>query len=123
MKKCCLGDSQENAEIYKGKWAYYRLMLFLKNTTTPRSTDRNISDLDDTRQQNSDLSEIEETEYFGYSCMDNINLANNPEIEQHSSTHRSNTDSFVIPATIPLNNSSVSDAPQSSSIKQKKKRT
>lgn len=124
VKKCRSGDSQENAEIYTGKWAYYRLMLFLKNTTTPRSTDGNISDLDDTQQQNSDLSEIDETKHFGDSCTDNINLANNPEIEQHSSTHGSDTlssDSIVISATMPPNSSSVSDAPRSSSIKRKKR--
>lgn len=65
--------------------------------------------------------EIYETEHFGDSCTDNINLANNPEIKQHSSTHGSDTDSFVIPATIPPNSSSFSDAPQSSSTKRKKK--
>ncbi|CAI6374688.1 unnamed protein product [Macrosiphum euphorbiae] len=30
VKKCRSGDSQENAEIYTGKWIYYKLMLFFK---------------------------------------------------------------------------------------------
>lgn len=95
-------------------------MLFLKNTTTPRNTDGNISDLEDTQQQNSDLSEIDETEHFSDSFMDNISMANNVDIEQHSSRPESETDSFVIPASVPPNSSSVSDVSRSGSTKRKK---
>ncbi|VVC46242.1 BESS motif,MADF domain [Cinara cedri] len=80
--KCRSGDSQENAEIYTGKWAYYRLMLFLKNTTMPNNTEGNISDLEDTHD----------------SYTDNISLENKLEIEQHSLRSESDTDSFVISA-------------------------
>jgi len=64
VKKCRSGDSHENAEIYTGKWIYYKLMLFLKDTTTSRNTKGNISDEENTQKQNSDLSDIEENEHF-----------------------------------------------------------
>lgn len=38
------GDAQDCVEEYNGKWAHYSLMLFLNDTTTPRTTESNISD-------------------------------------------------------------------------------
>lgn len=130
VKKCRSGDSQENAEIYTGKWIYYKLMLFLKDTTTPRNTEGNISDEenteDNTQQQNSDLSDIEENEHFSDSFTGNIssNYNDDPEIEQHVSRSELETDSFITPATAPPNISSASsNCSQSSSIKRKKKQS
>jgi len=45
--KCSSGDPQ-GAEIYTGKWSYYNLLLFLKDITTPRVSDGNITDEEDT---------------------------------------------------------------------------
>lgn len=52
VKKSRSGDAQESAEIYTGKWIYYKSMLFLKDTTTPRDTEGNVSE--------EDQSEVEE---------------------------------------------------------------
>ncbi|KAL4092213.1 hypothetical protein QTP88_026751 [Uroleucon formosanum] len=134
VKKCRSGDSQEHAEIYTGKWAYYKSLLFLKDTTTPRNTDGNISDLEYTHQENSDLSENDDTGHFNDSyIMENISLANNLEIEQPSPRPESEleielsssrpeleTDSFAIPTTVPPKSSSVSDVSRSSSTKRKR---
>lgn len=43
------GDPQESVEIYTGKWSYYKLLLFLNDTTTPRISDGNITDQEDTK--------------------------------------------------------------------------
>lgn len=53
VKKSRSGDGQECAEIYTGKWIYYKPMLFLKDTMTPRDTEGNISE--------EDQSEVEES--------------------------------------------------------------
>lgn len=54
-------------------------MLFLKNTTTPRNIEGNISIEEDTNEQYSDLSVIDETEHISDSITDNISLTNNFE--------------------------------------------
>lgn len=51
IKKSRSGDSQDGAEVYLGKWCYYKSMLFLKDTTNPRISDGNISDEEDTLQE------------------------------------------------------------------------
>lgn len=98
-------------------------MLFLKNTTTPRNTEGNISNEEDTNEQYSDLSVIDETEHISDSITDNISLTNNFETEQHLSTPETETESFIIPPTVPSTISSASDFSQSSSIKRKKKQS
>jgi len=52
VKKSRSGDAQESAEIYTGEWIYYKSMLFLKDTTTPRDTEGNVYE--------EDQSEVEE---------------------------------------------------------------
>jgi hypothetical protein len=125
IKKCCSGDSQENAEIYTGKWNYYKLMLFLNDITTPKNTDGNISNEENTQLQNSELTEIEENEHFSDSftniCSNNNDVT---EIEQHVSRPELETDSFITPTTVLPNTSSASsNCSQSSSIKRKKKQS
>lgn len=44
VKKSRSGDSQDNTEVYTGKWVYYHLLYFLKDTTSPRTTEGNVSD-------------------------------------------------------------------------------
>lgn len=118
MKKGRSGDSQECAEIYTGKWMYYKLMLFLKDTVRPRSTEGNISD-DNTLQENSEFSEIDEIENDSES--DILSFANNPDIEQSLSKPESENDPFIVPTVVPPSLSSGSDVSQNISIKRKKK--
>lgn len=65
VKKSRSGDSQDNAEVYKGKWVYYHLMHFLKDTTTPRTTEGNVSD----ENEMCDLSDSEEVNLFSGSLV------------------------------------------------------
>lgn len=61
------GNSQEGAEVYTGKWNYFNLMIFLKDTTTPRKTDSNISDDEsgiEYMAENSEAVENNRNDYF-----------------------------------------------------------
>ena len=52
--------------MYTGKWVYYHLLHFLKDTTTPRTTDENVSD----ENEMSDLSDSGEVNSFSGSFND-----------------------------------------------------
>ncbi|XP_025411235.1 uncharacterized protein LOC112684124 [Sipha flava] len=57
------GDPQECVEIYTGRWNYYNLLLFLKDTTAPRITEDNVSECEEERiEEDSDASENEKIE-------------------------------------------------------------
>ncbi|XP_022162527.1 uncharacterized protein LOC111028264 [Myzus persicae] len=114
VKKCRSGDPQERAEIYTGKWSYYNLLLFLKDTTTPRVSDGNITDEEVTEnyednhiidQINNDDSYITDT---GVSNPYTIDIVNNyvstPEIETEISQstqfiHTHETSTLSTPVT------------------------
>lgn len=61
------GSSQEYAALYQGRWSYFRAMLFLKDTVTPRISDGNISDVDvdeveeDINEEQDELEDIDQS--------------------------------------------------------------
>lgn len=106
VKKSRSGDGQECAEIYTGKWIYYKSMLFLKDTMTPRDTEGNIFEEDNIEQN---LNEVEE---------------NNDENIEHiqSPVHsffvpESETDSYVtVPSVSTVSHSNISKKGRKSKI-------
>lgn len=124
VKKCRSGDPQEGAEIYTGKWSYYNLLLFLKDTTTPRISDGNITDEEDTEnaenyEDNHIIDQINNDDSYitdmGVSNPYTLDIENNyvstPEIETEISqstkfiyTHETST-----PSTPVTNQSSESE--------------
>lgn len=63
MVKSRSGDGQECSEIYNGKWSFYHIMLFLKDTTMPRETESNISDTENAQENEDDhFSGTDETD-------------------------------------------------------------
>ncbi|KAL4141964.1 hypothetical protein QTP88_004500 [Uroleucon formosanum] len=94
VKKSRSGDSQDNAQVYTGKWVYYHLLHFLKDTTTPRTTEGNVSDENETQLQMSDLSDSEEVNSFSSSFIDieDIQSPENPVSVTQS-------ECFTIPST------------------------
>lgn len=124
VKKSRSGDSQDNAEVYTGKWVYYHLLHFLKDTTTPRTTEGNVSDENETQLQMSDLSDSEEVNSFSSSFIDieDIQSPENPVSVTQS-------ECFTIPSTSNLSHVNIStsisndsdNSSKTSSIKRKKK--
>lgn len=124
VKKSRSGDSQDNAEVYTGKWVYYHLLHFLKDTTTPRTTEGNVSKENETQLQMSDLSDSEEVNSFSSSFIDiedNIQSPENPVSVTQS-------ECFTIPSTSNLSHVNISTSisndsdtsSKTSSIKRKK---
>jgi len=95
------GNSQEGAEVYTGKWNYFNLMLFLKDTTTPRKTDSNISDDESGKEytaENSEALENSRNDYFDdsheylntSSPIDVINFENLSSVSQSGNSNCTN---------------------------------
>lgn len=111
VKKSRSGDAQESAEIYTGKWIYYKSMLFLKDTTKPRDTEGNVSE--------EDQSEFEE-----------INDSIEHNIQSPFFVAEAETDSYVsvpsVSSVLASNISNESDvsasATQEVSLKKKRKK-
>lgn len=74
------GSSQEYASLYKGKWCYFRSMLFLKDTAIPRRSDGNISDVDET-EEIEECNEIDDIDQLSEQniCIDD-NISSPPSI-------------------------------------------
>lgn len=118
VKKSRSGDAQECAEIYTGKWIYYKSMLFLKDTMTPRDTEGYISEEDDMEQN---WNEVEENND------ENIEHIQSP-VAHSFFVPESETDSYVtVPSVSTVlhsnisNDSDISAAQVISSKKRKKK--
>lgn len=124
VKKSHSGESQDNAEVYTGKWVYYHLLHFLKDTTTPRTTEGNVSDENETQLQMSDFSDSEEVNSFSSSFID---IEDNQSPENLVSVTQS--ECFTIPSTSNLSHVNISTSisndsdtsSKTSSIKRKKK--
>lgn len=56
--------------MYTGKWVYYHLLHFLKDTTTPRTSEGNVSDENEMQLHMYDLSDSEEVNSFSSSFID-----------------------------------------------------
>lgn len=80
IKKSRSGDPQESAEVYTGKWSYFKLLLFLKDTTTPRVTDGNILDSEDENYNVDDddniAEHIENDDFNSNNSIDVLNTSN-----------------------------------------------
>lgn len=87
IKKSRSGDSQEGAELYLGKWSYYNLMTFLKDTTNPRISDGNISDEEDTFQECPGTYEDHDSD-IDHIDNDDSNTLNVSEIETAGTSQR-----------------------------------
>lgn len=100
VKKSRSGDAQECAVIYTGKWIYYKSMLFLKDTMTPRDTEGNISEEDDMEQN---LNEVEENND------ENIEHIQSPVVHSFI-VPESETDSYVtVPSVSTVLHSNISN--------------
>lgn len=87
IKKSRSGDPQESAEVYTGKWSYFKLLLFLKDTTTPRVTDGNILDSEDENYNVDDDDNIaEHIENDDFNSNNSIDVLNTSNLLMHSNT-------------------------------------
>lgn len=110
--------------MYTGKWVYYHLLHFLKDTTTPRTTEGNVSDENETQLQMSDLSDSEEINSFSSSFID-IEDIQSPE----NPVSFTQSECFTMPSTSNLSHVNISrsisndsdTSSKTSSIKRKKK--
>lgn len=103
VKKSRSGDQQECAEIYIGKWIYYKSMLFLKDTTTPRDTEGNVSEENE--------SEVEEND-------DNIEHVQSPVSETETDSHVSIPS---VSSVLTYNTSNEADISATQAVSSKKK--
>lgn len=120
VKKSRSGDSQNNAEVYTGKWAYFHLLHFLKDTTTPRSTEGNVSD----ENEISDLSDTEEINSFSGSFNDteDITSPENPvSVPELSFTIQNTSNMSHDNITASISNDSDNSFRKPSALKRKKK--
>lgn len=103
---------QDNAEVYTGKWVYYHLLHFLKDTTTPRTTEGNVSDENET----SDLSDSGEVNSFSgnFNDTEDIPSPENPVSVPEYLSHDNISTS--------ISNDSDTSFRKSSAIKRKKKK-
>lgn len=120
VKKSRSGDSQDNAEVYTGKWVYYHLLHFLKDTTTPRTTEGNVSD----ENEMSDLSDLGEVNSFSGSFNDTEDIPSpeNPvSVPESSFTIQSTSNLSHDNISTSISNDSDTSFRKPSAIKRKKK--
>lgn len=122
VQKSRSGDPQENAEVYTGKWSYYKLLLFLKDTTTPRATDGNISG--DTLQDKSDGDDDDSiAEYIAIDDGNSNNSIDVLNVSNVSLLSKSNIESLIPSTSTSSTIKRTSDSEFSQSRTKKKPKT